>query len=374
MGRWHEVFVKAKELGAQKRYAEAIPFLERAIADIEREAGEDSDFALPKFWGLLGLSHFHEGEYQEALGATTRALTGCQDQEDLDGIVAYYGNLAEIHRQLGNTAEFERYREKRAETLQKVSGEAPPDPDGREIIFRDDEGRELTREELENFSGKATWQVVGVGTVPHKAGRLHEAGREAGQAEDFKRALALFDEAARVAPAWPYPLYDAAFTYLMLKDFDRALEYYERVDAMEPGGFFMVKTAVHTLRRERRGELPSGTYLLYISIEWQRDRDAVFEIIDALLSKSPDFAPAWKHKAALSQTDLDRRESIDRGLSCDSDVDTRGWLLLYRAELEREQGHKEKAIETLSKLVLDENGSNATRLLARKILVDLVAE
>ena len=60
---------------------------------------------------------------------------------------------------------------------------------------------------------------------------LCEKGRIAGQTEDFQRALELFDRAHRLAPDWPFPLYDAAYTHLLQGDAQAAEEGYRRVES-----------------------------------------------------------------------------------------------------------------------------------------------
>jgi hypothetical protein len=42
--------------------------------------------------------------------------------------------------------------------------------------------------------------------------RLHKQARQAGGAGDYKKAITLLERASSLAPAWPYPVYDAAFT------------------------------------------------------------------------------------------------------------------------------------------------------------------
>ena len=55
-----------------------------------------------------------------------------------------------------------------------------------------------------------------------------------------------------LAPDWPYPVYDAAFTYLLQGDSLKAEERYAEVDRMAPRGFFTAKTSLDCLRRDRK--------------------------------------------------------------------------------------------------------------------------
>ncbi len=48
--------------------------------------------------------------------------------------------------------------------------------------------------------------------VPEAAKSLHQKGREAGGRGNYAEALTLLTKAAELAPDWPYPIYDRAFT------------------------------------------------------------------------------------------------------------------------------------------------------------------
>ena len=43
---------------------------------------------------------------------------------------------------------------------------------------------------------------------------------------------------------------------------------YRKTLELSPRGFFTAITALDTLNREQRGELPAGLYLAYLSLEW----------------------------------------------------------------------------------------------------------
>ena len=85
------------------------------------------------------------------------------------------------------------------------------------LVFRDAAGRELTAQDLKGYTGRVRWEFIGAHDIPPKAGRLHQEAREQGGHGDYARALDLLDQAWDLAPRWPYPVYDAAFTYLLLE-------------------------------------------------------------------------------------------------------------------------------------------------------------
>ncbi|MEM9347513.1 MAG: hypothetical protein AAGB26_12935 [Planctomycetota bacterium] len=107
--------------------------------------------------------------------------------------------------------------------------------------------------------------------IPVEALNLHEQARQSGTAGDYDKTIQLLQEAQAIAPDWPYPTYDMAFTYLLMKEYESARKYYGETVKLAPRGFFTAITALDTLNREAEGELPAGTYTAYLSIEWTAD-------------------------------------------------------------------------------------------------------
>ncbi len=81
------------------------------------------------------------------------------------------------------------------------------------LIYRDKNGRELTEADLANATGEVNWSIIWNHNVSQKALELHRQARQAGSSGDYTKALELLAQASKEAPEWPYPLYDAAFTY-----------------------------------------------------------------------------------------------------------------------------------------------------------------
>src|SRR5262249_4395306 len=156
----------------------------------------------------------------------------------------------------------------------------------------------------------------------------------------YAEAIALLTRAAAIAPDWPYPIYDRAFTYLLMKDYDQARIDYAQTIKMSPRGFFTALTAVDSLKKEKNGELPVGTYLLYISLEEEADRSRKLELVRMLVDKVPQFAPGWKELAILSTDKKERLAAIETGLAKKPDGETRGMLLLNKAIVLNQSGDK----------------------------------
>lgn len=240
-----------------------------------------------------------------------------------------------------------------------------------EVVFKDKAGRVLKKSDLSNASGDFAWELKSGTPIDEEARKEHALGRAAGQRGDHRTAITHFAAASKIAPSWPYPIYDTAFTYLLQKDFANAYEYYRRVDHMAPRGFFTAKTAVHALRMELNRELPNGTYLTYVALEWETDKQKVKQTALAMTESAPGFAPAWK-TAALLEHDLRRRLMlIEKGLKARPDGETRGFLLLNKALALAEQNRNSEAKSILGELALDPTSPRDIEALAKRTLAQL---
>lgn len=109
------------------------------------------------------------------------------------------------------------------------------------VIVRDKEWRALTEKDLRAATGEFSWELREQKPVPGEATRLHQMGRAEGSRGNYEQGLALFAEASALAPDWPYPPYDAAYTYLLMDDPSNAEQLYDLVDRLAPRGFFTTK-------------------------------------------------------------------------------------------------------------------------------------
>jgi tetratricopeptide (TPR) repeat protein len=213
------------------------------------------------------------------------------------------------------------------------------------IIFSLADGRKLTAGELQGVSGRVAfrdgklldviggvrYEIIGKRAVPAVAESLHQQARGAGGRGDYKQAIALLERASELAPEWPYPVYDRAYTHLLMRDFESARTYYRRTLELSPRGFFTAITALDTLTREQNQELPVGTYLAYVSLEWMDDAAKKDETVRELVKMIPQFAPAWKLFAGLCEDDGERLTAIENGLAAQPDAETKGMLEINKA-------------------------------------------
>jgi tetratricopeptide (TPR) repeat protein len=237
----------------------------------------------------------------------------------------------------------------------------------------DNERVEFTRANGEKVSdlrkvdgGRVDYQVLGGEPVPAEAQRLHNDARKKGEAGDYQSALALLRQATKVAPDWPYPYYDMAFTYLLQGDQSNAFWYYKETDRREPKGFFTTKTALWTLEREEKGIFPKGTYLAYVSLEWTEPKKRG-EMIGQMITNLPVFAPAWKERALLVE-DKESSAWFDKALSLEPDLETYGICMLNKAAILEHEGKTSEAMQMVEKLLQDDTSTIGTKAVAREFL------
>jgi len=169
-------------------------------------------------------------------------------------------------------------------------------------------------EDLRGATGTFRYEIIGIRNVPPAARSLHEKAREAGGQGDYKKCLEFLNKASALAPGWPYPVYDRAYTYLLMRDYDSARRDYQETVRLSPRGFFTAITAVDTLEKEKIVELPIGTYLAYVSLEWIQDSVQKEKAVRQLVKDLPQLAPGWKELATLVD-DKERLLTIEKGLA-----------------------------------------------------------
>ncbi|OJJ14530.1 hypothetical protein BKI52_42910 [marine bacterium AO1-C] len=242
-----------------------------------------------------------------------------------------------------------------------------------DIIFEDEQGNRITREDLANVTGKIDFSLIGRESIPFEAIEMHQMARQEGQYGRYAQAIDLLTKTHQLAPDWPYPLYDLAYTYLLQKDFEQALAYYRLTNRLEPRGFFTCKTAIYALEGEMDKLFPVGQYLHYLSIEWTNDEDEKLEIAKAITEQTPDFAPAWKELANLLTDTSQRAEVIETGLSKQPDLETKGNLLINKALVLDMQNRTNEAIDILGNLVLDSDVTLTNEAMGKFVLAQLAS-
>ncbi len=206
--------------------------------------------------------------------------------------------------------------------------------------------------------------------VPKEAQRLQDEGRAAGGAGNTVRALESFARANELAPSWPYPPYDMAFTYLLADRIDLAEQWYAEVDRLAPRGFMTAKTSLHMIRRERCGELPDGFSKAFILLEWAEPHDR-HAALASITERFPSFAPGWKELASLLEDDDHRLAAFERALAANPDDETYGIVVLNLALLLDRRGEKARARKLVEDLLADPRCTFAAESMAKLTLPQL---
>ena len=330
MAEWVKDMATAQAFVDEGRAADAVTLLKTVLSRLDGMSGSAVQSYRARVLGRLGIALLQVGDRRDAVRVTREALQLCQALGDEEGIRAYTKNLATI-----GTYEV-------------------PANDGTDanvnVAFSDEQGHTLTMDELRTVAGKVKWEVRGGIPVPPEAKRLHQEGRAAGTRGDHDSARALFTRAAELAPSWPYPLYDRAFTHLLQQDFNAALSDYRRTVELAPGGFFTAEVAVDTLTRESTGEFFTGLYAAFVMLEHMPE-DQRCSIAAQLVEKYPSFAPGWNEHADCVTDLVKRLEVIENGLAARPDPHTRGFLSVKKAVTMSLLGGADDAVNLLQNLV-----------------------
>ena len=207
--------------------------------------------------------------------------------------------------------------------------------------------------------------------ISEKAQTLHQQARELGAEGKYDQAIAQLKAAHDLAPTWPYPVYDLAFTYLLMRDYDNAREYYKKTIELSPRGFFTAITAHDTLLKEAQGVLPEGTYAAYMSLEWTDDINQKSQIVNALVTRLPMFAPGWKEYALMCDDENEKLRALDKGLAADPDRETEGILYVNKAITLYNQGETLEAIRLLQDMTVRSETTLANEALAKQVLASM---
>lgn len=159
----------------------------------------------------------------------------------------------------------------------------------------------------------------------------------------------------------------------MGRDDEMARTFYRETVELSPRGFFTAITALDTLEREAKGELPAGTYLAYVSLEWSDDAEKKSEIIRQMIERVPSFAPAWKEFALLQDGDEEKLAAIEKGLAAGPDSETEGILQINKALILNRKGRHDEAVDLLGRLAVDPASTFGTEHLAKATFANLPA-
>jgi len=205
-------------------------------------------------------------------------------------------------------------------------------------------------------------------TIPERAMELHAQGRAQMDAGQHQEALQLFQQAQALAPDWYQPLYDSAYTYILMEDNAQALSLLEKLDQLEPLGFVQSKMLLDSLNREKNGQVPRGTLREFLGVVQLRDMAEQRGKLLAMTKKAPQFVLAWLELALTAENPAEGEQWVEKALALSPDVETRGQLLVHKGVLLRRRGKEEEARKLLEALMIDRSLLHSARSHAREVL------
>lgn len=96
LSNWESIFEEADKCKQIGEHSEAIMILEKLASDMKNCKGSAVLRYLPMVYGSIGENYFLCKEYDLAYDLTQLALKESQDSADVEGVIAYSGNLSEI--------------------------------------------------------------------------------------------------------------------------------------------------------------------------------------------------------------------------------------------------------------------------------------
>ena len=121
-----------------------------------------------------------------------------------------------------------------------------------------------------------------------------------------------------------------------------------------------------------KGTFPEGLYLAYVSIEWTQDVTQKYEIARQIVDKYPMYCPAWKDVYIYTNDDDEKRKALEQGIRCKGDINTMETMNINYALQVNVDGDKDKAIEILGNMILNEKTTTASKVLAKSALSTMI--
>ncbi len=246
--RWRRALVEVQPMMAELRFEEAAASLREVLDDSEGMQGPGVDQYLPVLQGRLGECLMQAGDIAGARAATEAALAGCERSGDDDGVVAYLGNLGEIHRYRGDgpaaAAAFERLgaihaRHGRTVQAELLLRQAALLRSGEPLcrVIAEVEGESFELSELSTPKGRVRFVFRRNRLTLRRATDAVEHGVAAAEREDFAEALTHFERAAQADAFDPWPRYHAGLTLLHLRRYAEAAASYRATEQLAPGWY-----------------------------------------------------------------------------------------------------------------------------------------
>lgn len=345
--RWESELDRARNEMHALRYPEATRRLEVLLEQTKTLEGTGPERLRPLTLGFLADCYFQERRPEDSVPLLHDALGRSRAIGDRDGVVAYLGNLYEVHRYLGQPAEAARFADELADVF-AAAGKQPDAqryrrlaaiaragaPKNRVVAVLEDDSRVELDDLPKPPNGRIRFVFERDRLTLRPAGVLVQLGREAGTAGNNEEALALFRRAAAADPLDPDPRYQEAFTLVLLRRYEEAVAAYDATEELAPGWFHC--RADRWLANELAARrLPHGTFqALYTLQDGPHSPAQKLELADDALAATPHVAALHFHRGralgALGRVP-DALDAFRAGLAAEPEPDIRTRLLVALA-------------------------------------------
>ncbi|MEZ4359700.1 MAG: tetratricopeptide repeat protein [Kofleriaceae bacterium] len=361
---WEDGLIAAGRLMEELRFSEAAARLRAVLQASAGLQGSGVDSYLPITLGRLGECLFQCGDAEGARESTERALELCERSGEGEGVMAYLGNLFEIHRYLGDGAGAATYLERLAAALVRR------DP-ARAGLMRRHAAIVRAGEPLCRVVAQVDGQLVELSELselPPSPGHVHfglvrnrptlrlssvavAAGAEAAGRGELQAALQHFQRAAAADLYDPWPRYHAAMAFTELRRYREAIENLQATEALAPG-WYKCRSDLWLAERLATGAIDHETFvaLRKISDGGLAPAEAV-ACADVALRRcelGPLHLGRGNALARLRRIE-DARDAYRAGLAITDEPDTRTCLLVGLAAIAPDSpecaGHLHEAIE-----------------------------
>jgi tetratricopeptide (TPR) repeat protein len=348
LAAWHRELAGAREEMTAMRYEDAAARLRKLVEETRALSGNGAEHLRAVTLGFLGECAFQQGDAAAALAPIEQALTLCDATGDNEGVIAYLGNLYELHRYLGQGAEAAAYAEQLAVGFEQL-GRKPEaaryrtkaaiaragEPRNRINVVLED-GRQVELDQVGEVGGRMRFVFERDRVSLRKAAELCRRGEEAGSAGRLDEALALFRAAAAADPHDPQPRYEEGVTLLALRRYAEAVEAYAATEELAPG-WFHCRADLWLARELAAGRAGHATFEALRALEDGGGEPAAkLAIADAAIAEAPGVAALHYHRGrALEQLGRgdDAFAALGAGIACDPEPDIRTRLLVQMALL-----------------------------------------
>ncbi len=365
LAAWEERIREVRSLMESVRYQEARAVLADLSDEVGKSTGSGSDRTLSTACGLIGECYFQEGQAEQAIEHTKKALHYAQRRNDIEDVVTYLTGLYEICRYLGRTGAaadmaarlaqllLERGKDSEAARYRKQARLVRADePLNRVVVMIDDHRYEL--DELPQAEVGEVQVLFERNRVSLRSSLvLTEEGITLAQEGRYDEALELFKDAGKADRFNPAPKYQEGFSLLHLRRYREAAEAFQATEALAPG-WFHCRSFLWMARQLARGNIDHRIFVFLRMLE-----DGPAPLPDKVREAQRVLAMGFEypllyllhgeHLLGLKRTE-EAGEMFRKGLAVAIEPEVRSRLLVNLAFVQESQAEKKRLLRAVVKI------------------------